>query len=93
MKKRTKKRWSKEEDTKLLKQVKAFPQNLSKCFMTIAETTGRTPKAVANRWYSHLQKDSTAKAFLSISCPGNYNAYDRKSFWSKLLINLFKIKL
>ena len=49
-------RWSQEEDKRLLRQVRAFPQNLNKCFIIVAEETGRTKSAVAGHWYNSLSK-------------------------------------
>lgn len=51
------KRWTKEEDTRLLRQVRAFPQNLNKCFIIVGEELGRSTGAVAARWYQYLSKD------------------------------------
>lgn len=49
--KRVVKRWTQSEDALLCKQVKAFPQNMKRCFMIVSEMTGRTPAACASRWY------------------------------------------
>ena len=49
-------RWTQSDEDRLLRQVRAFPQNLRRCFMIVAEETGRTPGAVANHWYSVTSK-------------------------------------
>lgn len=42
------KKWTAEEEALLLRQVRAFPQNLNKCFVIVSESTGRSKSAVAN---------------------------------------------
>ena len=64
---RTVKRWTPEEDTRLLEQIRVFPQNLSKCFTIVAETLDRTPTACAARWYTKLSKDPANAVFVTIS--------------------------
>lgn len=61
------KRWTPKEDKILLTQVKAFPQNLNKCFITVAQQTGRTKGAVSLRWYTVLSKDKKNLAFFTAS--------------------------
>lgn len=51
------KRWTSEEDLRLIRQVQAFPQNLHKCFMIVAEELDRTESSVAGRWYNKLSQD------------------------------------
>lgn len=51
------KRWTEQEDNRLLRQVKTYPHNLHNCFMIVAEELNRTPQAVANHWYAKLSKD------------------------------------
>lgn len=60
-------KWTREEDQRILRQVKAFPQNLSKCFMLVAEEIDRTPSAVANHWYTKVSKDPEALCFFTAS--------------------------
>lgn len=61
------KRWTKEEDDRLSRHVRAFPQNLKKCFIIVAEETGRTPGAVANHWYTKVSKDPQNVCFFTAS--------------------------
>ena len=61
------KRWSVEEDARLLRQVRAFPQNLHKCFLIVSEELGRTEGAVANHWYTQLSKKPEALCFFTAS--------------------------
>ena len=61
------KRWSAEEDARLLRQVRAFPQNLHKCFLIVSEELGRTEGAVANHWYTQLSKKPEALCFFTAS--------------------------
>lgn len=60
-------RWTEEEDNLLLRQVKAFPQNLHKCFVIVAESTDRTPRAVASHWYMVVSKRPDAVCFFTAS--------------------------
>lgn len=61
------KRWTAAEDARLLRQVKAFPQNLNKCFIIVAEELERTDKAVAAHWYTKVSKDPRNTCFFTAS--------------------------
>jgi hypothetical protein len=61
------KRWTKDEDNTILRHVKARPQNLKFCFLMVSEQIGRTPGAVANRWYSVVSKDPRNMCFFTAS--------------------------
>ena len=61
------KRWNQSEDQMLLRYVKARPQNLHKCFLMVAEQTGRTEAAVAARWYTKVSKDPGNVCFFTAS--------------------------
>lgn len=61
------KRWTEEEDKRLLQQIRVFPQNLNKCFLIVSEVIGRSPGACANRWYTKLSKDPANAVFLTVS--------------------------
>lgn len=60
-------RWRRDEDLKLIRQVQARPQNLRYCFMIVADELGRTEGAVAGRWYSKVSKDETNLCFFTAS--------------------------
>lgn len=64
---RTNRKWTEEEDQRLLQQVRTFPQNLSKCFLIVAEVTGRTPGAVVNHWYTVVSKKPNSTCFFTAS--------------------------
>lgn len=49
------KKWTKDEDMLLLRQVQAFPHRKARCFMAVAQSTGRTRKAVEHRYYAYLR--------------------------------------
>lgn len=70
-------KWTEAEESRLLRQVKAFPQNLTRCFLIVAEELDRTPGAVANHWYSSLSKKPESAAFLMISTHHKY--FNRKN--------------
>lgn len=71
------KRWTPEEDRRLMQQIRVFPQNLSKCFIIVGSVLGRTPTACAARWYTHLSKDPANAAFLTVS--SNHKILNRKN--------------
>lgn len=60
-------RFTVQEDNTILRYVKAYPQNLSYCFMTVAEQLGRTTTSVTKHWYNTLSKQPDAKAFVLAS--------------------------
>lgn len=88
-----KRRWTPREDRLLLRQVKAFPQNLTKCFMVVAEQTGRTKESVSFRWYNKVSKDPNNVAFFTASPHTvsknkkvtNEPTENRPSIWYRLL--------
>ena len=61
------KRWSRQEDLRLIRQVQAFPQNLHKCFLIVAQELGRTESGVAGRWYGHVSQDPANMCFFTAS--------------------------
>ena len=61
------KRWTRSEDLRILRQVQAFPQNLHKAFVLVAEELGRTESGVAGRWYQHVSKDPANVCFFTAS--------------------------
>lgn len=64
---RTARRWTEQEDRRLLNQIRVFPNNLHKCFIIVAEAIDRTPTACASRWYTKLSKDPANAMFLTVS--------------------------
>jgi len=60
-------RWTQGEEDILLRQVKAFPQNLSRCFMMVSEEIGRSQLAVANHWYTVTSKKPENIAYLFLT--------------------------
>jgi len=61
------KKWTITEDDRLLRQIKARPQNLTRCFFIVAEEIGRTPAAVQSHWYTVLSKKPEALCFFTAS--------------------------
>ena len=61
------KKWTRAEDERLLRQVRSFPQNLTKCFLIVSEEIGRTHSAVAGHWYTSLSKKPEALCFFTAS--------------------------
>ena len=64
---RNHKKWEVAEDQLLTRTVRSFPQNLHRCFLLVAEQTGRTDKAVAAHWYQSLSKKPEALCFFTAS--------------------------
>lgn len=64
---RTAKKWTEEEEQRLIRQVRAFPQNLNKCFLIVSEEIERSPAAVASHWYSVTSKRSDVLCFFTAS--------------------------
>lgn len=64
---RTNRKWTEEENSRLLRHIKARPQNLHYCFMMVAEETGRSAGAVANHWYTVVSKKPEALCFFTAS--------------------------
>lgn len=64
---RTNKKWTVEEENRLLQQVRTFPQNLTQCFLIVSESIGRTPQAVANHWYTVVSKKPNSTCFFTAS--------------------------
>lgn len=48
--------WTKPEDDRLLRQIKAFPGNISWCCLMVSQEIGRTKEACLSRWYQYLSK-------------------------------------
>lgn len=65
--KRTIRKWTIEEDELLLRHVRAFPQNLSKCFLMVSESIGRSQTAVSAHWYSSVSKRPDVLCFFTAS--------------------------
>lgn len=70
-------RWTAQEESTLLQQVKGMPQNLSKCFFMVADEIGRTPGAVANHWYTVTSKKPENIAYLFFT--SSYVCRNRKN--------------
>lgn len=64
---RANRKWTAEEEDRLLRQVRAFPQNLTKCFLIVSESIGRSPQAVANHWYTVVSKKPDSTCFFTTS--------------------------
>ncbi len=91
MEQRSNKRWTKEEDDRLFRQIKAFPGNLNKCFLIVSEEIGRTPAACASHWYSSLSKKAEVAFFTASTRSISKNRKNGKgvesnpSVWRRLL--------
>ena len=90
--KKTARRWSENEEKRLIQQVMTYPQNLNACFIVVSEVIGRTPVAVAAHWYAVTSKRPDVKRFFTAS--SKHIALNRKngegvpsteSIWRKLL--------
>lgn len=86
------KRWTEEEDERLLQQVRTFPQNLTKCFFIVSEVLDRSPSAVSARWYTVLSKRPDVMCFFTASskhvCKNRKNGMgveSTRSIWRRLI--------
>jgi len=77
MAQQTYRKWTAEEESKLFAQIKAFPQNLSKCFLLVAEDIGRSPSAVQAHWYTVTSKKPQYVGFVTVS--GKHKSVNRKN--------------
>lgn len=64
---RTLRKWTEEEENLLLRQVKANPQNLKQCFISVSRNIDRTPLAVTHHWYRVLSKKTGTTCFFTAS--------------------------
>lgn len=60
-------KWTEEEENRLIQQVRIFPQNLTRCFLIVSEVIGRSPKAVSLHWYSVVSKRPDITCFFTAS--------------------------
>ena len=60
-------RWTREENSLLLRHINAHPQNLHYCFTMVADLIDRTDKAVAAHWYQSLSKEPDVLCFFTAS--------------------------
>lgn len=75
--KKSHKKWTEEEEQRLIRQIRAFPQNLNKCFLIVSEEIERTPAAIASHWYSVTSKRPDVLCFFTASA--KHVAKNRKS--------------
>lgn len=92
------KRWTKEEEERLLQQVRTFPQNLTKCFFIVSEVIDRTPGAISQHWYSTLSKRPDVVCFftasqdtLSKNRKNSEGVKCKRNIWQRLLTIISKI--
>ena len=55
-------RYTEEENLKIIKKISENPSNLSRCFEELAVELGRTPIAIKYRWYQVLSLREESKA-------------------------------
>lgn len=61
------KRWTEEEEQRLIRQMTAFPQNVRKACFLVAEELGRSRNAVITHWYSVTSKRDDVMCFFTAS--------------------------
>lgn len=94
---RTNHKWSAEEDEVLLRYVRNYPHNLTKCFLMVAEHLTdngcpRTPTGVSAHWYTVLSKKPDALCFFTASAKhvsknrkNGMGVESNTSIWRRLL--------
>ena len=60
-------RYTEDEEQRIIRQAKAFPQNLRRGFKIVAEELDRTPGAISNHWYTVTSKRPEAVCFFTAS--------------------------
>ena len=90
MAKKSYKRWTKAENDLLVRQVKAFPHNLNKCFIIVGEMTNRTPKAVAAHWYKVTSKDPNTEVVFGFLAPKSFSKNRKGGKGIPHSLNVFK---
>lgn len=61
------KRWTPAEEDQLINAVRLHPNNLAKCFISVASDINRTPSAVAGHWYTKASKRKDVLCFFTAS--------------------------
>lgn len=92
------KKWSKEEDKILKKEVGKHPTNLAEAFVAASEKLSRTPASCHRRWYSKVSKEQ-GKCFILLGNKsyssnrktikhgylGNENIPIKTTIWNKVI--------
>lgn len=85
------KKWTAEEEAVLFTKIKANTESLSKCFINVADQTGRSYAAVQKHWYRVMSVRPDTKVFATVS--GSKISVNRKntagkpvssSLWDKI---------
>lgn len=83
-------KWSAEEDSLLLKEVKANPKNLKVCFLIVSAKTGRTEHAVMEHWYKVVKNKTKNPIVIKGSTKvRKYTEAEKQTLLSRI-INFFK---
>lgn len=69
------KRFTKEEDSLIIKTVKRNPENISKAFVLLSGKLQRSKHSIRQRYYRYLVKDESNKLFLTVSSSKKYTNY------------------
>ena len=92
MSRRTNRKWTREEENRVIRQIEAFPQNLTRCFFMVAEEVDRTPSAVASHWYTKISKRPEVMCFFTASRQhvsknrkNGLGARSSRSIWHRLV--------
>ena len=88
--------WTPEEDALIVKYARVFPHRMSYCFTMVADEIGRTPNAVAYRWYSKVSKRNWIYGFMSPLgiCKNRKNGIGtpiKVSVWNKIMAIIAKV--
>lgn len=88
------KKWTYEEDVKLMEYIMASPHNLKRCFACVSDVLGRTPLACSQRWYSYVSMHPEKYGTATFTASSQHLARNRKnsmgvtitgSIWRRLL--------
>ena len=85
-------RWTEQEDDRLVRQVKFGCQNLKNCFFIVADEIGRTPGAVANHWYTKTSKRpdvicffTASQTYISKNRKNGVGVESNRNIWNRLI--------
>lgn len=67
MENRHNKKWTREEDKKIVYAVRHHPWSMNYCFLAVGAEIGRTATSVAARWYSKVSHDPKNAAIIVLT--------------------------
>lgn len=92
------KKWSKNEEKLLINTISSHPENLTSCFLAVANETGRSPKAVMLKYYQSIKPKKDIFTLQSTTKQKNCKVVKQQpqqplisDKWMEKLVKIFKI--